>query len=577
MRMVGLGEICLRARTYPILAVLLLLVSSGCVQAGSQGTGSASEGQPRAPKILTIAASHEPAEINGFSGGSTTGSCGTICSFVHGNLTRTLESGEQIPEMAAEVISTDKGNWRVNADGTMVTTWRLRADVIWHDGTPFTSEDLLFSWKVVKTPELTPPGGSLLVLDLMTSAAAPDPHTFVINWSAPYIGADRFTGGRILPKHLLEELFNQGLPNKFAADSYFRSDFVGLGPYRLTQWESGSFMEATRFDGYFKGKAPLDKVFLRFVIDPNARVANILAESVDVVLPPVSMSLATEIEQRWKGTGNRVIFEPSPNNRILEPQYRPELARPMAGLPNPLVRQALYQALDRQEFVEAATLGKAVIADSWVQPWSIYRPALESAIPRFPYDLKRAQELLTQAGWTRGSDGVLVHNQTAERFELTLRASQVGAAQINKDVELAIVADMWKQVGVEPVLDLQFQGVNSREYDGKMTGIGNVGNLSFENAMRRMHTSTIASDANRWGGQNLSGYSNQEVDRLIDRYNVTIPMNDRLMVERQLIQILFGQVTSMPLYWEILPTLVLKGVGSEVRDRSNDYFRWDRD
>lgn len=577
MRNVDLRRIGLRTWSYAGLAAALLL-ASGCVPGAGQSTSGASEsGQPRGPKVLTIAASREPAEINGFSGGSTTGSCGTICSFVHGNLTRTHESGEQIPEMAAEVISTDKGNWRVNSDGTMVTTWRLRPDVIWHDGRPFTSEDLLFSWKVVKTPELTPPGGSLLVLDLMSSAAAPDPHTFVVNWSAPYIGADTFTGGRILPRHLLEEVFNQGIPNRFAADSYFRSDFVGLGPYRLTQWESGSHMEATRFDGYFKGRAPLDKVVLRFVIDPNARVANILAEAVDVVLPPVAMSLATEIEQRWKGTGHRVIFEPSPNNRILEPQYRPELARPMAGLPNPLVRQALYQALDRQAFVDAATLGKAVIADSWVQPWSIYRPALESAIPRFAYDLKRSQELLAQAGWSRAPDGVLVHNQTGERFELTLRASQVGAAQINKDVELAIVADMWKQVGVEPVLDLQFQGVNSREYDGKMTGIGNVGNLSFENAMRRMHTSTIAGDANRWGGQNLSGYSNPEVDRLIDRYNVTVPLNDRLMVERQLIQILFGQVTSMPLYWEILPTLVLKGVGSEVRDRSNDFFLWDRD
>lgn len=568
-----------RASISLALATFVVL-SGGCsasIQSGTSGPAS-SEG-PQARKVLTVAITREPAHIEGFTGGSTTGGCAVICNLVHASLIRTLDTGERVPELAADVISTDKGNWQVNGDGSMVVTWRLRPDVVWHDGTPFTSADLLFSWRVVKDPQLTPPGTAPQVLDQMTAATTPDPQTFVVNWSAPYINADTFIGGRILPRHLLEDVHSKGDDDAFAANPFFTTQFVGLGPYRLTRWEQGSSIEATRFDGYFRGKAPLTTIFLRFIGDPNALVATIMADAADAVLPPgLTVETALEVQKRWEGSGNVVTFEPSPNNRILEAQHRPEFAKPSQGLPNVLVRQALYSALDRPALAQAATAGHAPIADSWVPPNSFYRPQLESSITKWPFDVAKAQQLLAQAGWKPGADGVLVHEQTGERFELVLRAAQVGGAQVGKDFELAVVGDYWKKVGVEPVLDVQFMGpTQSREYDGTRSGISNVGNLAFDNALKRMHTSVIASEANRWGGQNLSGYRNLEMDQLIDRYQVTIPITDRLNVERQLLQRMTGQVLTMPLYWEILPSLRLKGVSAQVRALGNDYFLWDKE
>jgi len=83
----------------------------------------------------------------------------------------------------------------VNPDGTMDTAWRLRPNVKWHDGAPFTSADLLFSFNVYKDPEV--PTASGRALGLMASATAPDPLTFVVHWSSPYVRADE--GQALIP------------------------------------------------------------------------------------------------------------------------------------------------------------------------------------------------------------------------------------------------------------------------------------------------------------------------------------------------------------------------------------------
>lgn len=256
------------------------------------------------------------------------------------------------------------------------------------------------------------------------------------------------------------------------------------------------------------------------------------------------------------------------------------MARPRNGLTGATVRQALYHALDRPTFVEVITHGLAPVADSWIAPSDARRPALEASIPRFPYDSARAERLLTQAGWVRGTDGVLAHQPTGERFELTLRASQVGGAQVGKDRELAVVADAWKRVGVEPVLDLQAVGrAGDRGYEAMRPGAALVGNLPPSSIYRgRMHSKFVATEGNRWTGQNLGGYASPNVDALLDQYSVTIDVRERAVLDRQLVQELMGEVALMPLYWEVAPVLMLKGVKSTVVGARTPYkfYEWDK-
>src|SRR6266571_3083446 len=87
----------------------------------------------------------------------------------------------------------------------MDTTWKLRPGVKWHDGAPFTADDMLFTLDVRKDPAVG--ARNFGRLDLVQSASAPDPLTFVIHWSAPYVDANQALDLDPMPKHLLEETY----------------------------------------------------------------------------------------------------------------------------------------------------------------------------------------------------------------------------------------------------------------------------------------------------------------------------------------------------------------------------------
>jgi len=562
----------------PALAGLLVLLSACAPQrapSAVQGVGD-SAGQPSAPKTITMAVQREPAEgFITFSGGAKRGGGHNARFVVHNSLIFTDEQLVNHPQLAAELISVDHGTWRINADGTMDTTWKLHPNVKWHDGRPFTSDDLLFGYTVKKDRDV--PWRSTGRPELMQRASTPDALTFEIRWSAPYFRANEAPDLEALPRHLLEDVYRDDKPN-FVNSPRFTTEFIGLGPYKLERWQPGSHMEFSRFDDYFRGRPPFDSVVLRFLGDPNTMVANALAGNVDLLLPiGIDVDAALEIQRRWEGTGHRVRFVPTDFLWQVEIQHRPEYARPTYGLTDRTVRQAFYHAIDRATLAEVATNGLAPVADSWFAPGDAVRRDLESSIPQFPYDLARAQGLLAQAGWNRGSDGVLVHAQTGERFEIELRGNQAGGIE----KQLNVVADGWKALGARANL---YVVPTALEVDAEHAGTLPGGVVKFQGSApfieNRMHTQHIAAPANRWSGRNRAGYSSPRVDSLLDRLVVTIDPGERLILHRELLEAQMGDVALMPLWWEVSPVPMVRGlegpIGGQV-DVISDFFRWRRD
>src|SRR5262245_55653803 len=143
-----------------------------------------------------------------------------------------------------------------------------------------------------------------------------------------------------MPRHLLEDMYRNDKAN-FASSPRFTSEFVGLGPYRLVAWEGGVHMDVTRFDDYFMGHPPLDRVGGRFLGERNTMVANILSGAVDVLRPiGVELEAALEVKRRWEGTGNQVTSESSSRLRHLEIQHRADYEQPRNGFTRTGVRQA---------------------------------------------------------------------------------------------------------------------------------------------------------------------------------------------------------------------------------------------
>jgi peptide/nickel transport system substrate-binding protein len=297
-----------------------------------------------------------------------------------------------------------------------------------------------------------------------------------------------------------------------------------------------------------------------------------------VLLPEgVGLEAAIEIQRRWAGTANQVRFDLEGGLRIVDSQYRPEVARPANGLINRTVRQALYHAIDRKSFGDAIMQGMAPMADSWIPPSDARRPALEATIPQFPFDLNRAQQLLVEAGWVRGTDGTLVHTQSGERFE-----TQIWADQENEAIrEMNIIADFWKAVGVQAAIQpIPPSRLGDREYLASYPGAllsGPPANRLHED---RYHSRSISSAATRWAGTNRFGYSNPRVDLLLDQLSTTLSAQERVGIHQQLLGEMLGDVAVMPLYWEILPVVVLAGIKTnKVADNTAtwDFIRWDRE
>src|SRR5438876_1860254 len=193
----------------------VVIATSACAPTApstpSAGSQSVAPSAPsRGPKILTLAVQRE---LKGFAkftgaaagGGNPGAGNNQISKIGHSYLALDDGTGTFIPQLAFELPSIEKGTWRVNPDGTMDTTWKLRPNVKWHDGTPFTAEDLVFGSALFRDTDFPVPPEERLLQVAYTSA--PGPLTFVVHWKGTVSTANIPTDFDPMPRHLLEDLY----------------------------------------------------------------------------------------------------------------------------------------------------------------------------------------------------------------------------------------------------------------------------------------------------------------------------------------------------------------------------------
>jgi len=242
--------------------------------------------------------------IGGGSGGGTPGQS-QFEELIGGALVLYKERGLQLtPGVAEAVPSVENGLWRLMPDGRMETTWKIRSGARWHDGTPFTSEDLLFTTKVEQDKNL--PVQRKGAYDYVASIDAPDAQTIVVSWSKPFIEADQFFTTAPLPRHLLEAPYQEGNRDAFVSLPYWTSDYVGIGPYRINEWVRDSHVVLQAYDAYPLGRPKIDEMVVKFLPDENAFIAAILANTVDVTVgKSINFEQAMEIQGQWPTATSR--------------------------------------------------------------------------------------------------------------------------------------------------------------------------------------------------------------------------------------------------------------------------------
>lgn len=290
-------------------------------------------------------------------------------------------------------------SWEASDDGLSFRL-NLREGVAWSDGTPFTSADVAFSamqvWKEKQNI-------GRQIFSNLEAVETPDERTAILRFSEPTPGQlienalPAVTA--VLPAHLLE--------GEDLDTTAYNAAPVGTGPFVFTEHKPGELYRLSRNENYWQDGQPyLDQIVYRVLPDPGAKAAAL--ETGDIHLTAFSAVPLTDMARLDEIDGISVIpggYEGITYNITLDFNHRRE------ELGNSLVRKAIAHAIDRDFLVDVVFLGYATPATGPVPPTATDFFTDDTA--KYPFDTARAEELLDEAGYPRGSDGT--------RFSLRLR------------------------------------------------------------------------------------------------------------------------------------------------------------
>ena len=431
------------------------------------------------------------------------------------------------PELAESIP-----DWRTLDDGGTEVRWKLRRGLRWHDGTPVTASDALFTYELLKaTP---PPYPHHTIVESITDMLVPDddPYTLVVRWKPEARFARFEEWGTVLPRHLLE---GAGLEQPDTRESHpFMRAPVFHGPYRFAGWEPGERIELEAAQPHPHGDPGVDRLVFRFFPDPAALCDAVVEGSVDVTDltgfgPPEAERIAAErpdleIHETSSFSWEHVDFD---------------LADPT--LADVRVRRAIAHAIDKQELSDRLYGGRYEPADSWLPP---RHPAYNPDIPRYGHDPDRARELLRAAGWggrrlplrmtTTAPPSGGTWTSSATRPQLAeLMAEQLARVGIDLEIELVPAGELFPR--------LRKRDVGQLTMFAWSMGLETTGYLMW-------HSDKIP-DGEDWYGLNIAGWRHPENDRILDVVADTAYPDRRfaLMARQQLI---WGEeLPALPLFF----------------------------
>jgi peptide/nickel transport system substrate-binding protein len=544
-------------RRVAVTALAVIIVLAGCATPERPGAarGSGADGNPAQAAGPTgrvlVGIRGAPASLSVAKTSSNVAGLDGLEMLVRAGMTQFDPQDALRPQLAEAVPTLDNGLWKLLPDGRMETTWRIKPAAQWHDGTPVTSGDLLFTTEVEQDVE----SGVIRdgIYDLIEGIEATDERTVVVRWKQPYIDADTLFShavGLPLPRHILEKHYREERTSAWSSP-YWSTEFVGTGPFRIREWVADSHAMLQAFDGFILGRPKVAEVEVKFIPDPNTMMANVLAGAVEITLGRgLDFNQGQELERQWSQGSVRYHstgwFKTSP--QFVDP--RPAVVTDLR------FRQALMHATDRQEMTETFTGGLAPIADSLVLSHIPEFKAVESSIVRYDYDPRRASQMLESLGYARGSDNAL-RDAAGQRLWVEIRTTIGLPIQANV---IYALADYWKQAGLDvDTIPISVQQMRDREYRATFPSFEMVSattSLAVIDIVR-WHSSKSPMPENRFTiTGNDPRYKNAEFDALIERYITTIPKEERLRALTGLVRHQTEQLTSMGLFYTMNPSLI---------------------
>jgi len=434
---------------------------------------------------------------------STDSSSSAVEGVVFSGMVRVNENLEVIPDMA--------DRWTVSKDGK-IWTFYLKKNIKWHDGKPFTADDVVFTFNSILNPKVNSVRrGDYIIDGSPIRFSAPDKYTVRAYLSKPFAPFLLHAGMGIIPKHLFK--------GQDVNTCEYNRKPVGTGPFIFSQWKSGDSLTVMRNPNYYLGSPKLAAIIYRVIPDANARLIALQKGEVDVSdIPPKDYG-------NLKNNINLNLFD----FESLDYTYLG------FNLVNPLfsdirVRQALAYATDKNKLVKIIFKGFASPAFVPSAPISwAHNPDGE----KYSYNLEKAKKLMSQAGWVSGSDGIQKKNGITFEFTILLN-------QGNKEREKAaiILQQQWKKVGVKANIRVMewsalLQIIESQKLPRKFDALIIGWSLGVD-----PDSYTIWHSSQYPKGFNMIHYNNPDVDSLLVEGRTTIDKKKRAKIYKEIDKII---------------------------------------
>lgn len=378
-------------------------------------------------------------------------------------------------------------SWDISADGLTIT-FHLRHGVNWQDGAPFTAKDVLFTYQVMVDPK-TPTAYSGDYLQVK-KAEALDDYTFRVTYPQPFAPALGSWGLAILPRHLLE--------GQDITKSPLARHPIGTGPYIFKEWQTGQKIALVYNPHYFEGRPYLNGYISLIKPDLATMFLELKSGNIDRMnLTPLQYTRQTEypkfhrLYNKYRYMPFSYIYLGYNLNNIRFADRR--------------VRQALTQAINKQEIIDGVLMGLGVEATGPYKPGTWY---YNPDVPKFPFDPDKAKALLADAGWHPDANGILVKD--GQPFEFTILTNQ-GNDIRQRTAE--IIQRRLRQIGilvrirtVEWAAFLK-QFIEKGQFDAVLLG--------WNTGLDPDQFDIWSSTKTKPGELNFIGYNNPEVDRLL--------------------------------------------------------------
>jgi len=444
-----------------------------------------------------------------------------VSSLIFSGLIATDDTGQWLPDLAVTVPTLQSGG--VSRDGLTVT-YKLRQGVTWHDGSPFTANDVKFTWQLIMNSKINIVSRD--GYDKIKTIETPDPYTVVIRFKE-YYPAYLTLFSTILPQHILEAV---GDVNKAA----FNRSPIGTGPFKFKEWRLAESVVLETNSTYFRGKPNLDTIIYKVIPDSNIMLLQLKAGEVDIV----SNVAFSQLDQVKDIAGMQVIITP---NMIWE---HLDFNLDNALFQDVRVRQAIAAGIDKQALIANVlkSVATPAVGDQSPLSWG-YNTGVQQEVR----DVNAARELLVQAGWKLGDDGIFAKDGSKLAFSLAFPTGNR-----SREIVASVIGQQLKEVGIA----VEIKPVDPKIFFGEV-----LKKRGFETAMYAWvagidpndlslwHSKKIPSRSNGYDGQNYPGWRNAEIDALTEQGAYTIDSEGRKPIYFRIQDIIVQEHPVVPLYF----------------------------